>query len=248
MKRRILALLCLMLLCLPLLAGCKCKPYEEMWYVQSFERTEVFVNGVEHKIVHTGMPNVRDPFAGMKDAFVAIDFEEDGTMCFQPGTGELLRGTYTYESESSKETKILVTLENGESFTCTARSNSYGSSLTLTFRDNDYLFESVKQEPVKRYESALQDLTAALRQWSGENFGDIPVNPCTISREGEDWILTAENLNGPVKLDAQVAVRCFHMDLGNHLTQLSEITAGECHYAMMTYNGISFVTLYYIDG
>lgn len=163
MKKRILALVCLSLLCAVLLSGCRCEPSEVTWLVQSFQKQEVFVNGVEHLSLHTGTPSVRDPFGGMETEFVSITFSGDGAVTFQPGTGELLTGTYSYQHNGIKETQIAVTLENGESFYGTARSNSYVSTLTFTFRDLDYLFQDYGGEPKEYYTQGLKDLCAAIR-------------------------------------------------------------------------------------
>lgn len=247
MKKRILALICLILLCISLLSGCRCKPFKTQWYVQSFQKNEAFVTGGEYLLNHTGYPSVRDPFAGMAEGFVSIAFAEDGTVVFEPGTGEVLTGTYTYEHKGIKETKVYVTLDSGETFTCTARSNSYGSSLTCSFREKDYLFEDIRVEPHAYYEQCLQDLIKSIRYWCTEGSGEIPVNPGNIETVGQYIVLTAETLDGPVVLDETVAVRCFYMDENNNLHAMDTIEMGDCHFAAEKFNDQIYVTIYYVE-
>ena len=246
MKKRILALLCLSMLCSILLSGCRCKPEKITWYARSFQKTEVFVNGATFTVTHTGTPSARDPFGGMDSGFVGISFSEDGTVVFQPGTGEVLTGTYTYE-DSRRSTDIAVTLSNGESFTCTARSNSYGSSLTLSFRGSDYLFEDIRTAPETYYQDNLKQLCDTIGYWTENSNGDIPVKPCNIFTRNGVYILESESLNQPVKLDETVAVRCFRLDENNQLHPMNAIVEGECFFSGETFNEVTYVTIYYVD-
>ena len=246
MKRRVLALLCLCMLCTALLCGCRCKPEKITWYARSFQKTEVFANGTTFTVTHTGTPSARDPFGGMDSGFVGISFEEDGTVVFQPGTGEVLTGTYTYEG-SRRSTDITVTLSNGESFTCTARSNSYGSSLTLSFRGSDYLFDDIRTEQETYYQDNLKQLLDTIRYWAENPDGEIPVNPCKVSAYGDYFLLESESLKDALLIDTSIAVRCFRLDANNQLHPMDAIVEGECFFSGETFNKVTYVTLYYVD-
>lgn len=247
MNKRIPALLCLVMITALLLCGCRCEPHSTNWYVQSFQKVEVFVNGGEYLLAHNGYPSVRDPFAGMKDGFVAISFSENGSMLFAPGNGEVLTGKYTYEHQGLRETKVYVQLDNGETFTCTARSNPYGSTLTCSFRQMDYLFEDIRVDPKDYYDESQASLRDAIRLWVTDTDGDFPVKRCRIQLINGYYVLISEELNGHIRLDEKVAVRCFHMDVDDQLTAMDVIVEGECFFAGETINEIVYVTLYYVE-
>lgn len=247
MKKRMLALFCLCVICAGLLCGCRCKPYKTNWYVQSFQKEAVFVTGGEFLLAQSGYPSVRDPFAGMKDGFVSISFSEDGKVVFEPGTGEVLAGRYTYAHKGTVETKVFVTLDNGETFTCTARSNGYGSSLTCTFRERDYLFEDTQSDPREYYEQCVEDVCKSIRYWCQENEGAIPLKICTITMVKDYYVLSSDALSGPVKLDETLAVRCFRMDGNNELHMMDAIELGECYFMAENFNDMTYITLYYVE-
>lgn len=246
MKRRILALLCLSVLCTVLLSGCRCKPEKLTWYATGFKKTESFANGTTFTVSHTGIPSSRDPYGGMDSGFVGISFSEDGTVVFQPGTGEVLTGTYTSDV-GRRSTKIAVTLSDGESFTATARSNAYGSSLALTFRGSDYLFEDIRTDPQVYYQNNLKQLCDTIRYWAENPGGEIPVNACNIFTHGNYYVLESEILDDVVLLDDSVAVRCFRMDENNQLYPMDTIVEGTCFFDGETFDGVTYVTLYYIE-
>lgn len=247
MKKRIFCLICLSLLMVTLLAGCRCKPHQERWYVQRFQAYETFANGVTHLVTYSGVPSVRDPFSGMREHFVTIAFADDGTVLFQPGTGEVLTGTYTYDHNGLSDTGFTVMLDNGESFSGTAQSHYYGSFLDFDFRGRNYEFKNTKGDAEALFAQYLQELADSIRYWSSNYQGDIPVHSGVVTLEKGQYWLHVEGGKYPTKLDDSVAVRCLLLDADNQLHKLDAIREGECCCAVVENGDLTIVAIYYIE-
>ena len=247
MKIRKYLVLTLLLLLVFALAGCRCDPATENWYIQNFPGEEVFVNGVSHLLTYTGVPSARDPFAGMPEHFISISFGKDGTVTFCPGTGETLIGTYTIRHSGLSSTDFTVTLSNGESFTGNSQEFYYGSSMSFVFRDRGYVFKNNGGDAKQYYDTCLQDLCKSIRVWSETDFGDVPVRPCNIFSREDKLILQPADDQQPFFLDHTVAVRCFRLDGENQLHKLDAIGEGDCFYTKEVQGNVTDVTLYYVD-
>lgn len=247
MKTRKLFLIVLLCLCVGLLAGCRCEPSGENWYIQNFHREETFVNGVTHTVIYSGVPSAWDPYGGMEEHFISIDFENDGTVVFCPGTGETLTGTYTFSHSGISSTDFTVTLENGEQFTGNAQAFYYGSTMSFVFREQTYVFKNSGGAAKEYYDNSLRTLTESIRYWAENQRGDIPLKSCSLSSRNGKWILTPEDETQAFFLDDTVAVRVFRLDGENVIHALDQITEGECFYVTETSDGITFVTIYYVD-
>ena len=238
MKRiRMLLMITFLIALVFVLAGCTCDPAAHMWEVISFGKNSVYLNGVEQVDYYSGA-YLHEPFGGMEDGIVSIMFTENGTVTFNPGTGETLTGTFTTKDNGMQNTSFTVTLDNGESFSGIAESYYYGRSLEFEFRENAYetaeaLYEKTIQNQIRRIRHAV----AAKELITGE-----------VTASDGRYTLTMEGEKTSRVLDQTVAVQCVRLDAENNLTMLDAIEPGECYCATgQTYSGMDKIVIYYIE-
>ena len=245
MKKRQLFVCFLFAILLLLLCGCNCDPAAHMWYVESFGKNTVYLNGVEQMERYTtGGLYFTKPFSGMEEGIVSIVFTESGAVTFQPGTGETLTGTFTTKNNGMQNTSFTVTLDNGETFSGIAESYYYGRSLEFNFRGNDYRFEEAFETAETLYKEKIQDFVIYLRRHVIEK----ALTPGVVTVSDGGYTLTMEGEEAPRALDQTIAVQCVRLDGENNMTLLDAIEPGECYCVTgQTYGGMDKIVIYYVE-
>lgn len=217
------------------LTGCTCNPSNHSWNLVCYNKEVEFINGVTRKVSFDGA-DYSFPFALASHDETNIRLSDDGTVSFSTCDGELLEGTYTCKNIGLKHTSITLTFNNEQSV------NGYCSNdpmdfphLEFTFRDVRYVFE----QRGTTINFASQDyIIKELRHPINNKF-----HSASITKSGDNYIVSFDNES--LIITAETAVCAMRLDENNNLTQLSEISEGECFMTYLEYEDI--VTLYYVE-
>ena len=241
-KIRLLLLLLLSFAFILILTGCRCEPSKHQWYIKRFQINTVYANGVEQVETYDGIPDIDDPFGGMENGIVDIQFSEDGKVTFKPGTGEVLTGTYTLKHNGFKNTNFTVTLDNGEKFSGTVDAYYYATDLTFVFRDMQYCFEKAYRDAEEIYQEDMSYMPDHILRHVDSGY----VKRSTVLFIDGEYSLTVEN-GDTVILDDNTTVKCVRLD-EDTMTVLNSIKEGKCFSRIESReSGKNNVLIYYIE-
>lgn len=225
------------------LTGCRCYPAEHKWNVTYFEKNTTYANGVEQLEICYGIPYVDQPFGGMENGVVDIQFFEDGGLTFKPGTGETLTGTYALKHKGLSYTNITVVLDNGETFCGKGSSYYYGESLELVFRGMQYRFDREYRDAEEIYQEHMAQMPNTIRRHCEDEYLKRSTVVCN------DGVYSLMYGDGDILLlDGNVAVKCVNLDKENVMTAQDSIKVGECFSVVETVkNARDKVLIYYVE-
>ncbi len=242
-KLRILLLTLLSFIFILALTGCRCNPSGHKWYVERFEISTIYANGVEEVEVHDGIPDIDDPFGGMERGVVDIQFFKDGRVTFKPGTGEVLAGTYTLKHNGLADTDFTVMLNNGESFSGTSAESLYDIYLAFSFRGMSYAFAEAYQNAEEIFQEYISYMPDHIRRHIDSEY----LKRATVSYNNGTYSL-AEKSGDTVLLDDSTIVKCVRLDDEDNMIMLDSIEEGRCFSRIeKNKNGKSSVLIYYIE-
>ena len=242
-KIRLLLLTILSLTFMLLLTSCRCNPSEHKWYVERFEMNTVYANGVEQVEVYDGIPDIDDPFGGMENGVVDIQFFDDKKVTFKPGTGEVLMGTYTLKHNGIMDTDFTVTLDNGETFSGNSGSFLYETILSFSFRDMAYGFKEAYRDAEEIYQEEMSSMPDHIRRHVDSGY----LKRSTVSYNDGVYSLTEKN-GDTVLLDDTATVKCVRLDEEDKMTVLGSIEEGRCFSRTeKSESGKNNVLIYYIE-
>ena len=242
-KIKLLLLLLLSFAFMLILTGCRCNPSEHQWYIEYFEINTVYANGVEQVEAYDGNPDINDPFGGMENGVVDIQFSEDGKVTFKPGTGEVLTGTFTLKHNGFKNTDFTVTLDNGEMFSGNSGTYYYSTNLAFTFRDMQYSFKKSYRNAEEIYQEDMSYMPDHIRRHV--NSGSL--KRATVSYTDGVYSLSEKN-GDTVILDDNTTVKCVRLDEDDKMTALNSIEEGKCFSRIESNtSGKTNILIYYIE-